>query len=133
MYSYLFDQLEGRASKGNCLAYIHIIEPRVIGSWRNDYGQSYVKASIDFLYDHWSGPVIRAGGFGHNQDLIKQADNERTLIAYGRFFISNPDLVRRLRFGLPLNKYDRSTLSTNGAEGYIDYPTYDEAIKLGWK
>ena len=56
----------------------------------------------------------------------------RTLIGYGRFFISNPDLVDRLEKGLPLNKYDRDTFYKMSAEGYIDYPTYEEALKLGW-
>lgn len=41
-------------------------------------------------------------------------------------------LIDRLEKGLPLNKYDRDTFYKMSAEGYIDYPTYEEALKLGW-
>jgi len=52
---------------------------------------------------------------------------------YGRYFISNPDLPKRLKEGLPLQPYDRSTFYgpfEDGARGYIDYPAWeDEALK----
>lgn len=44
------------------------------------------------------------------------------LIAFGRDFISNPDLVERLRKNAPLNDINRATLYGGGAEGYTDYP-----------
>lgn len=133
MYSYILDELEKRAQNGKCLAYVHFIEPRVTKGWNeNDDGADY-KHSNDFVYDHWKGPVIRAGNFAAHPDLTTAALNDRTLIAYGRYFISTPDLVHRLAEGLPLNKYDRSTFYSPDAKGYIDYPTYEEAIKLGWK
>jgi N-ethylmaleimide reductase len=44
------------------------------------------------------------------------------LIAFGRLFIANPDLVERLRIGAPLNELDRETLYGGGAKGYTDYP-----------
>jgi 2,4-dienoyl-CoA reductase-like NADH-dependent reductase (Old Yellow Enzyme family) len=40
----------------------------------------------------------------------------------GRYFISNPDLVERLRMGYPLNKYDRTTFYGGNEVGYTDYP-----------
>lgn len=133
MYSYILDELEKRAQNGKRLAYVHFIEPRVTKGWNeNDDGADY-KHSNDFVYDHWKGPVIRAGNFAAHPDLTTAALNDRTLIAYGRYFISTPDLVHRLAEGLPLNKYDRSTFYSPDAKGYIDYPTYEEAIKLGWK
>lgn len=133
MYSYILDELEKRAQNGKRLAYVHFIEPRVTKGWNeNDDGADY-KHSNDFVYDHWKGPVIRAGNFAAHPDLTTAALNDRTLIAYGRYFISTPDLVHRLAEGLPLNKYDRSTFYSPDAKGYTDYPTYEEAIKLGWK
>lgn len=133
MYSYILDELEKRAQNGKRLAYVHFIEPRVTKGWNeNDDGADY-KHSNDFVYDHWKGPVIRAGNFAAHPDLTTAALNDRTLIAYGRYFISTPDLVHRLAEGLPWNKYDRSTFYSPDAKGYIDYPTYEEAIKLGWK
>jgi 2,4-dienoyl-CoA reductase-like NADH-dependent reductase (Old Yellow Enzyme family) len=41
--------------------------------------------------------------------------------ADSRYFISNPDLPRRIKEGIPLTKYDRSTFYSHGREGYVDY------------
>jgi N-ethylmaleimide reductase len=43
-------------------------------------------------------------------------------VAFGRPFISNPDLTRRLRDGAALNEQDRTTFYGGGAKGYTDYP-----------
>jgi 2,4-dienoyl-CoA reductase-like NADH-dependent reductase (Old Yellow Enzyme family) len=48
-------------------------------------------------------------------------------VAFGRLFISNPNLPRRIQLDAPLNVYDRETFYARGAEGYIDYPTLDAA------
>jgi len=45
---------------------------------------------------------------------------------YGRIFISNPDLPRRLREALPLTPYNRATFYGGEAAGYTDYPVYGE-------
>jgi N-ethylmaleimide reductase len=45
-------------------------------------------------------------------------------VAFGRYFIGNPDLVDRIREGWPLAKFDRKTLYTPGEAGYADYPSY---------
>jgi N-ethylmaleimide reductase len=47
-----------------------------------------------------------------------------TAITFGRHFISNPDVPRRIREGLPLTPYDRSTFYTFQPQGYADYPAY---------
>jgi N-ethylmaleimide reductase len=50
-------------------------------------------------------------------------------VAFGKPFISNPDLVDRLRKGLPLNiKLDASTLYSSTAKGYTDYPVFEEEM-----
>ena len=60
---------------------------------------------------------------GYSAELAQQAlDNGADLVAFGRGFIANPDLTRRLREGLPLNELQRATLYGGGAEGYTDYP-----------
>ena len=45
------------------------------------------------------------------------------LIAFGKPFISNPDLAERLKAGAPLNEWDKATFYGGGAKGYTDYPT----------
>lgn len=46
------------------------------------------------------------------------------MIAYGRNFIANPDLVARFTHHQPLSQAHRETFYTGGAKGYIDYPEY---------
>jgi hypothetical protein len=53
------------------------------------------------------------------------ANGVASLIAFGRQFIANPDLPKRIKLGLPLNRYDRSTFYGFDARGYTDYPTYE--------
>ena len=50
------------------------------------------------------------------------ASGRADMIAFGRLFIANPDLVERFRDGLPLNTPDRATFYGGGAKGYVDYP-----------
>jgi N-ethylmaleimide reductase len=49
------------------------------------------------------------------------------LVSFGRPFIGNPDLVRRLREDKPLAAFDKKTLYGGGAVGYTDYPALDRA------
>jgi N-ethylmaleimide reductase len=49
------------------------------------------------------------------------------LVAFGKAFIANPDLGRRLRAGAPLNVPDTATFYGGGAAGYTDYPSLDAA------
>lgn len=46
-------------------------------------------------------------------------------VAFGRLFIANPDLPRRIELDALLNAYDRSTFYARGVEGYLDYPTLE--------
>jgi N-ethylmaleimide reductase len=69
------------------------------------------------------GPYITAGGYDGPKAAAVLAAGEADLVAFGRGFIANPDLVRRLREGAPLNEVDFSTLYGGGARGYTDYPS----------
>ena len=53
-------------------------------------------------------------------------DGDADLVAFGRHFVANPDLPKRIRLGLPLNAYDRDTFYTFDARGYTDYPFYEQ-------
>ncbi|GME22315.1 NADH:flavin oxidoreductase NADH oxidase [Neofusicoccum parvum] len=72
---------------------------------------------------------LAAGGFTReNAAPVVEADDADCVI-FGRWFLANPDLPRRLAEGLPLNEYDRA--SFYGADppqkGYVDYPFFEEA------
>jgi N-ethylmaleimide reductase len=89
-------------------------------------GQSPVAS--ERLRQVYEGKIIVAGGFEPNtaEAVIEKGDAD--LVAFGRYFISNPDLPKRIKLGLPLNNYDRNTFCTFGTRGYTDYPFYsDEA------
>jgi N-ethylmaleimide reductase len=73
----------------------------------------------------FKGTIILAGGF----DLVKAQDaarDDRTLVAFGKPFISNPDLVDRLRNKFPLNQPKFDLLYTPDEKGYSDYPVFND-------
>lgn len=106
------------------LAYLHIIEPRVKGVETLDETQAPVAAV--FLRRIFTGPIIAAGGFDRNgaEAILQKGDSD--LVAFGRWFASNPDLPKRLKHDLPLNAYDRSAFWGGTEQGYTDYPFYNE-------
>lgn len=103
------------------LAYVHIVEPRINGSTNVSVP---LGVSSDFIRGVWKGPLISAGGYTP-EDAITSADRTGDLIAFGRSFISNPDLPERILKGLPLAKGNRATYYAPGdftPAGYTDYP-----------
>ena len=75
---------------------------------------------------NWSGVLISAGGFTGETAEAAIAAGHADAIAFGRIFISNPDLPRRLREGFPLTPYNRATFYGGEEPGYTDYPAYGE-------
>jgi NADPH2 dehydrogenase len=107
------------------LAYLHVIEARIKG---NDDADCGGQKSVEWMVKMWdnSSPVVLAGGF--LPESAKQAVDETykdydVIIAFGRYFVANPDLVFRVKEGVPLVQYDRTVFYTpKEAKGYIDYP-----------
>jgi N-ethylmaleimide reductase len=116
LFDYIVDGLNALK-----LAYIHVIEgatggPRDIApfdyaSLRKRFKQAYVANN------------------GYDIELANKVleANAADLIAFGKLFISNPDLVERLKKGAALNKWDKNTFYGGGAKGYTDYPTLETA------
>jgi N-ethylmaleimide reductase len=106
------------------LAYLHIIEPRVKGIETISEGQPPVASALQ--RKTYKGNILAAGGFDPEsaEAIIERGDAD--MVAFGRYFISNPDLPRRIQLGLPLNIYDRETFYNNDARGYTDYPFYED-------
>lgn len=105
------------------LSYIHVVEPRIDGI-ETPSQEEYSDLSNDFLRKIWAPkPYIAAGAFTR-VTAMEAADEKGDIVAFGRYFISNPDLTVRLKNNLPLTPYNRSTFYLHGnvAEGYIDYP-----------
>jgi N-ethylmaleimide reductase len=112
LFDYIVDGLEALK-----LTYIHVIEgatggPRDIAPF--DYASLRKRFSRAYMANN-----------GYDFALAnKQLDaGAADLIAFGKPFISNPDLVERLKKGAPLNEWDKNTFYGGGAKGYTDYPT----------
>ncbi|WP_420235501.1 alkene reductase [Pseudomonas sp. ABY48] len=102
------------------LAYLHVVEPRVKGNETIDEDAEPV--AVQYLRTLFKGPMIAAGGFHLLSAEALLARGDADMVAFGRAFIANPDLPRRLRDDLPLNAYDRDTFYGGNAQGYTDYP-----------
>ncbi|MGE6781963.1 alkene reductase [Ensifer adhaerens] len=103
------------------LAYIHLVEadwddaPEIPEDFRRDLRTAY------------SGRIIVAGRYDREKAEAILAADLADIVAFGRSFIANPDLPRRLKEGLPLASFDAATLFGGSAEGYSTYPPLEEA------
>jgi N-ethylmaleimide reductase len=118
LYDYIVDQLSALK-----LVYIHVVEgatggPRDVAPF--DYGS---------LRKRFKGAYIANNGYDFDLANKVLAANEADLIAFGKPFISNPDLVERLKRGAPLNEWDKATFYGGGAKGYTDYPVLGESLQ----
>jgi N-ethylmaleimide reductase len=108
------------------LAYLHFIEPRSSGAGRAEVNWQNVPSAMVLFRQIWQGVLIAAGGFSGEAAEAAIADGHADAVAFGRIFISNPDLPRRLQHGFPLTPYNRATFYGGEEAGYTDYPVYDE-------
>lgn len=104
------------------LVYIHIVD-------HSSMGAPAVSADLKaFIRANFKGTYILSGGYNQASAEADLQANKGDLVAFGKPFISNPDLDIRFREGLELNsnlKFD--LLYTPGEAGYTDYPTYQKA------
>jgi N-ethylmaleimide reductase len=103
------------------LAYAHIIEGATQGA-RDNIPFDFVELRKTF-----GGPYIANNGYTRDMAIEAVSSGKVDMVAFGRPFISNPDLVERLRIGAPLAEGDRKTYYGGGAPGYTDYPTLSAA------
>ena len=110
-YTYLAQQLNARG-----LAYIHLVD-------HSSMGAPPVPASMKATFRNaFKGKLILSGGYDAARAESDLAAGKCDLIAVGKPFLANPDLVTRWKTGLALNAPDMNTFYTPGAKGYTDYP-----------
>jgi len=110
------------------LAYLHLIEPRIHGN-AVDTSKDQDPVAARLIRKFYHGPIIAAGGFNAESGEALLREGSADLVAFGRFFISNPDLPRRIAQNLPLAAFDPDTFYGGTALGYTDYPIYaDKAV-----
>ena len=115
-------------------AYVHMIEPRfdeVMDEASKIDSLASDKPSLDvFRPTLKKGGIslLAAGNFSAENAGAKLATGGADAVVFGRYFISNPDLPRRLKEGLPLAPYDRTTFygAEPAGKGYTDYPFYSK-------
>lgn len=112
LFSYVVEQL----SKFNLL-YLHVIEGATGGPRSVEDG-----FDLQLLRKLFNGVYIGNNGYDREMAIAAREHNLVDMVAFGRPFISNPDLVARLKLNATLNKLDVDTLYGGGAKGYIDYP-----------
>jgi N-ethylmaleimide reductase len=120
LYKYVVEQLNPLG-----LAYLHFIEPRSSGAGRAEVNWQGVPSAMVLYRPIWKGVLITAGGFTGEAAEAAITQGHADAIAFGRIFISNPDLPLRLQHGYPLTPYDRKTFYGGDVAGYTDYPFYD--------
>jgi N-ethylmaleimide reductase len=108
------------------LAYLSSIEPRIAGSDLVDAVQGPIAA--EWLRPIFKGKLISAGGFEPDTAEAAVSAGIVDAVAFGRYFVSNPDLPHRIKEKLPLTPYNRDTFYTFDALGYTDYPAYEGAL-----
>ncbi|MHB1528570.1 MAG: alkene reductase [Acidiferrobacteraceae bacterium] len=110
-YTYLAHQLNARG-----LVYIHLVD-------HSPMGAPPVPDSIKKMFrSTFKGKLILSGGYDAARAESDLAAGKCDLIAVGRLFLANPDLVARWKTGAPVNAPDMSTFYTPGPKGYTDYP-----------
>ena len=103
--------------------YLHVIEGQTGGP--RDFDPSF-----DFIALRKKFHRTYIANNGYTLALADRSieDGAVDLVAFGRLFISNPDLVERFRENAPLNVMEPTTLYGGGAKGYTDYPTLKETL-----
>lgn len=116
-FEYIVEHLNGYD-----LAYLHLSEPF------NDV------SDVDFLVDNiaehfrplYKGHLMINAGFDHESGNTVIKEGHADMVAYGKLFISNPDLPTRFAKNAELADWDKDTFYVAGAEGYTDYPKLNE-------
>ncbi len=99
------------------LAFLHVIEGHTGGP------RDVAPFDYDALRERFKGVYIANNGYTREMAIDAWSPGAHAdAVAFGRSFISNPDLVRRLKLNAPLQKANSATMYGGGAEGYTDYP-----------
>ncbi|MDP3668199.1 MAG: alkene reductase [Telluria sp.] len=101
-------------------AYLHLIEPSAA---QGEHPMPDLSAR--FFRPLHPGTLIVAGSYTLERANSALKTGMADLVAFGQWFLANPDLVERLKRGAPLNTPDTTSFYGGGAKGYIDYPTLD--------
>jgi N-ethylmaleimide reductase len=120
LYTYVVNELNKFG-----LAYLHLIEPRASGAGQREVDHQDVPSAAELFRPLWKGVLITAGNFKPDTAARTVAAGHADIVAFGRYFISNPDLPERIRRNAPFTPYNRGTFYGGDATGYLDYPALE--------
>ncbi|MGU7774294.1 alkene reductase [Burkholderia sp. MR1-5-21] len=106
------------------LAYLHLVEPAMVGTVKDEQHDPRWDAIIKQLRGEFDGVLMLAGGYDRETAERALSSGRADIIAFGRPFISNPDLPARLKHGHALSDGVPASYFGGGAEGYTDYPAH---------
>ena len=118
LYNYVVEQLATLK-----LAFIHVIEGAT-GGPRDVAPFDFAELRSRFKAGNTQGAWIVNNGYTRSMAMSAVECGAADMVAFGKLFISNPDLVERLRNDLPLAELNPATLYGGGAVGYTDYPVF---------
>lgn len=125
LFTFVIEALNRRG-----IDYLHLIEGRGSEIGLADDLHDDACNIAQLFRSKFQGTLISAGAYTPEAAARTLQSGHADAIAFGRMFIANPDLVERIRQGLPLNAYDRSTFYGGGEHGYTDYPVWSEVPQL---
>ena len=116
-YAYLAEKLNEIG-----IVYIHLVNHSSMGA------PTVEPSTVKKIRENFKNTLILSGGYDRQRaeaDLVSGAAN---LIAFGKAFLANPDLVTRLEKGAELNSPHMDTFYTADEKGYTDYPALAGAV-----
>lgn len=109
------------------IAYVHMIEPRATSAGGSDAVNTSAPSTSTLFRHLFQGKFISAGGYTPEAAKAAIASGLADAIAFGRLYISNPDLADRIRKGAAMTPYNRATFYGGTDKGYTDYPFLSKA------
>jgi len=104
------------------IGYLHVVESAQDGPQNNESEWALLRS----LRKRWNGFYVVNGGYDGPRGAEAIRSGQADAVAYGRAFLANPDLPKRLQLGSPLNVPDQQTFYGGDARGYTDYPVFPE-------
>jgi N-ethylmaleimide reductase len=121
LFTFVIQELDTRR-----ISYLHLVEAKGSEMGLTDELHEDGVNNAALFREVFNGPLLSAAAYTPQTAALAIEQNHADAIAFGRLFIANPDLVRRIKESQPLNAYDRSTFYGGGEHGYTDYKTLEE-------
>lgn len=121
LFTYVLRELDARG-----VAFVDLIEPRAALAGMQDDSLQDTPQTAPLFRGSLKTVLISAGGHTPNSALEFTEKSLADAVAFGRYFISNPDLPERIRRSAPLSPYDRATFYGGDTKGYTDYLPLNE-------